>query len=192
MADLQRITGHIEQAANEEAAEIARNAQDKYDEILRAYRARGEQESKDALENARKEAERITERAISAAAQKNAQSLLAYKNQKIGEVIESAKKYVLSMDREEYMRRMQRLLESKVGNPAKAGVVAFNAADLKDIPSGFKAKIAELQLKIADEPADISGGFLLVFGNVEENCSIDALFRENYEKLVDYAGKNLF
>ena len=75
MADLQRITGHIEQAANEEAAEIARNAQDKYDEILRAYRARGEQESKDALENARKEAERITERAISAAAQKNAQAL---------------------------------------------------------------------------------------------------------------------
>ena len=192
MADLQRITGHIEQAANEEAAEIARNAQDKYDEILRAYRARGEQESKDALENARKEAERITERAISAAAQKNAQALLAYKNQKIGEVIESAKKYVLSMDREEYMRRMQRLLESKVGNPAKAGVVAFNAADLKDIPNGFKEKIAELQLKIADEPADISGGFLLVFGNVEENCSIDALFRENYEKLVDYAGKNLF
>ena len=192
MADLQRITGHIEQAANEEATEIARNAQDKYDEILRAYRARGEQESKDALENARKEAERITERAISAAAQKNAQSLLAYKNQKIGEVIESAKKYVLSMDREEYMRRMQRLLESKAGNPVKAGVVAFNAADLKDIPSGFKAKIAELQLKIADEPADISGGFLLVFGNVEENCSIDALFRENYEKLVDYAGANLF
>lgn len=192
MADLQRITGHIEQAANEEAAEIARNAQDKYDEILRAYRARGEQESKDTLENARKEAERITERAISAAAQKNAQALLAYKNQKIGEVIESAKKYVLSMDREEYMRRMQRLLESKAGNPTKAGVVAFNAADLKDIPNGFKAKIAELQLKIADEPADISGGFLLVFGNVEENCSIDALFRENHEKLVDYAGKNLF
>ena len=192
MADLQRITGHIEQAANEEAAEIARNAQVKYEEILRAYQARGEQESKDALENARKEAERITERAISAAAQKNAQALLAYKNQKIGEVIESAKKFVLSMDRAEYMRRMQRLLESKTGNPAKAGVVAFNAADLKDIPNDFKAKIAELQLKIADEPADISGGFLLVFGNVEENCSIDALFRENYEKLVDYAGANLF
>lgn len=192
MAELQQITGHIEQAAKEKAAQIMADAKAQYEETMRTYQARGEEEKKEIIEEARKEGERITSRAISAAAQKNAQDILSLKMRLIEEVIQQAKQSILTMDKDAYMARLEKLLDSKMQEPYPKGVICFNETDAKALSKGLKSKISKYNLEISKEFADISGGFLLVFGNIEENCSVDALFREYNEKLIDFVGANLF
>ena len=38
---------------------------------------------------------------------------------------------------------------------------------------------------MAKQPRPIDGGFILVYGGVEENCSIEALFYAEQERLQD-------
>ena len=40
-------------------------------------------------------------------------------------------------------------------------------------------------LSISDEKAPIIGGFILRYGNIEINSSLDAIFEENKEVLTD-------
>ena len=192
MAELQQITMQIEQAAKEKAGQIMADAKAQYEDIMHTYKVRGEQEKAKIAEKAKKDAERITQMAISAAAQKSAQDILAFKINTIEQVIEQAKQSVVQMEKDVYMQRMEKLLDSKITKPYQKGIIYFNAEDLKSIPKAFKDKIKEYDLEIAKEPIDISGGFLLVFGKIEENCSVDALFRERYEQLVDFVGTHLF
>ena len=47
-------------------------------------------------------------------------------------------------------------------------------------------------LKVSKETAAIFGGFLLVYGDIEENCSFDALFSAVRENLQDKVNSLLF
>ena len=47
-------------------------------------------------------------------------------------------------------------------------------------------------VSIAQEPANIDGGFILSYGGIEENCSFDAIFRSEREKLQDIVSGILF
>ena len=47
-------------------------------------------------------------------------------------------------------------------------------------------------LTISKESRNIDGGFVLVYGGIEENCSIQALFHSEREYLADKVHENLF
>lgn len=191
MAELQVLTDKIIRAAQEKAAEISAKAKSEYDEILASARKQGEEDGKRIIEEAKKEAERITTRAISASAQKSAQRKLAVKMEMIGSVIEKAKQKFLDFDDSEYMTRLTKLLDSRAVSGA-SGELMLNKKDKARISDEFKAKLKEFGLTLSERHADIEGGFILVYGKIEENCSVEAIFRENYEELVDFIGQNLF
>lgn len=62
---------------------------------------------------------------------------------------------------------------------------SFEASVQNGLPKGAK-------LVLSDQTAAIDGGFLLVYGGIEENCSFEALFESDKERLQDAAQELLF
>ena len=74
---------------------------------------------------------------------------------------------------------------------AGEGELCLSAQDLQRIPEGFMKKAADIaaaaggSLTLSDRPAGIPNGFILRYGGVEENCSLDALFAQTRDMLRD-------
>ena len=74
----------------------------------------------------------------------------------------------------------------------------FSKKDLDRIPNGFEDRVKEIvaenqgELVIDKEPANIKDGFVLVYGEIEENCTLKALFDSNIDRIKDIANKQLF
>ena len=191
MAELQVLTDKIRRAAEEKAAGILAQAKSECDKIFADAKALGDVEAERIAEEAKKEAERITTRAISAAAQRSAQQKLAFKMEMINSVMEKAKQNFCDAEGSVYMARLIKLLDSRV-QKGESGELLLNKKDKAAVTDEFTAKLKEFNLTLSEKEADIEGGFILVYGKVEENCSVEAIFRENYEELVDFIGENLF
>lgn len=191
MAELQVLTDKIRRAAEEKAAGILAQAKSERDKIFADAKVAGDADAVRIAEEAKKEAERITTRAISAAAQKSAQQKLAFKMEMINSVMEKAKQSFLEAENSVYMARLIKLLDSRA-QKGESGELLLNKKDKAAVNAEFTAKLKEFNLTLSEKDADIEGGFILVYGKVEENCSVEAIFRENYEELVDFIGENLF
>ena len=66
------------------------------------------------------------------------------------------------------------------------------------MPAGFAEKIKSIaaskggNLKVSEKPEKMDGGFLLVYGGIEENCTIRAVFDSKREELSDQVNRLLF
>ena len=75
------------------------------------------------------------------------------------------------------------------------GEIYFSAADLARLPADFDSRLekaAKGALQRSSETRPIDGGFVLTYGGVEENCSIEALFYAAREELQDKVHALLF
>lgn len=66
------------------------------------------------------------------------------------------------------------------------------------MPKGFEQEIQKAAaekggvLELSREARDIDGGFILVYGGIEENCTIKALFDAQRDELSDKVHGLLF
>ena len=80
----------------------------------------------------------------------------------------------------------------------RAGEIYVSKRDLERMPDDFPAKIEKAaqekggSLVLKKEPREIDGGFVLVYGGVEENCSAGALFASQRDELADKVHAMLF
>ncbi len=78
------------------------------------------------------------------------------------------------------------------------GVMYLSQADLDRAPTYLPGKLQEIgqekggTLVLSDTPREIGGGFVLAYGGIEENCSFEALFEDNKERLQDIVRARLF
>ena len=171
--------------AREEAQKIMRNAQEEADGQALKIAAKAE---KDALDH--------TSRAASAQDMKRKQAYLAAKQEVIREILRKAYRRILDLDDREYFEFMEKLLEKYV-LPEK-GEIRFNEKDLSRMPEGFSGRVKNIaeekggSLEISGQPCTAEGGFLLVYGGVEENCTIKAVFESKREELSDQVNRMLF
>lgn len=136
----------------------------------------------------------IIKRAQSSAVLIKKQTLLAAKQRIIAEMISSAHDKLLSLPDDEYFELIEKLISIYAHNGEK-GVIAFNERDIQRMPKLYKAKLALVSqgnLKLSGSSANIDGGFVLIYGGIEENCSFEAIFREKHDALVDKVGSMLF
>lgn len=142
---------------------------------------------KECKEKILKDSEKVIERAEAANEQYLKQQLMITKMKFIDDVIKSAQEKIKAMSTDEYFAAMEKLAEV---NAHKAdGIIAFNKEDLARMPKDFaencSKKIDGGSVKLSDKPADIDGGFIISYGDVEENCSLDSIFRFKYDELCD-------
>ena len=147
----------------------------------------------EALEKAAAEKANQDGRAHSAAEQKRKTALLQTKQEIIAEVIGKAYETLKNEDTKSYFLTMEKLLNTYV--LAESGEIYFSEADLARMPADFEQKIkaaAEAKLVLKKEPKAIPDGFVLVYGGVEENCTLKALFDVKKDQLQDKVNEILF
>ena len=114
----------------------------------------------------------------------------------IEEMLAAAHKELLAKPDEAYFAWMEQLLSRFVTD--RAGEIYVSKRDLERMPDDFPAKIEKTaqekggSLVLKKEPREIDGGFVLVYGGVEENCSAGALFASQRDELADKVHAMLF
>ncbi len=190
MAEIQQITDYILSKAKNEGEELLARAGNEYDMLLEQAAVQAQDVRAQIISKARSEASDIERRAISALAQKKSALILELKNSAIADVIRMAKDEILNMPDKDYADFIIRIL--KCNATGQKGTIAFNEKDTSRLSTELANTLEEYLLTIDSTPADISGGFVLKYGSILINCSLDALFKEKEEQFVDYISKAIF
>ena len=195
MSGLDKILEHINTEAKDAADELIAGAKAQAAQLLE--NAKAEAKAREAAIVKQSELDQIAaeKRIKSAADLKEKRMVLEAKQKEIEDVLTAAKDHLTGLDDAAYFETVAKMIK-KYAQP-QDGVIKFSAKDLGRLPAGFDQKIAETlggkgSLKIAQESADICGGFILVYGDIEENCSFDALIEASKEDLQDKIGQKLF
>lgn len=191
MSGLDKILEHINLDATNTAKELLEGAKAealKIKETLEAEAKHTEQtineQSKTAVETAKKRIE-------SAADQKEKRMILEAKQAEIEKVLSASVEKMEGLDDKSYFATITKMI-SKYAHEGKEGTIAFGKKDLDRLPSDIVDQLKNTGLTVADEAANIKSGFVLSYGDIEENCSFEALIDASKEILQDKIGQVLF
>ena len=196
MSGLDKMKARILEEAQNTAREIIDKAKTDADTAVQAARESAEAEAVKILERARRDAADYGVRVDSSMDMQRKQAILAAKQEVIGGVLEAAYDAVMNLDDAKYFEMLEKLLEKNA--LPEAGVICFSAKDLGRMPAGFPDKIKNVaaskggSLTVSEKPEKMDGGFLLVYGGIEENCTISAVFASRREEMSDQVNRLLF
>lgn len=221
MTGLDKITQKIIEEAKIEAAEILKDAEEKCIKIAQEYAIRSSEIRRGIDENAQKQAEYIISHAKSTAAMAKRNILLDAKAQIVDMAFAGAFEEFTSMTDEKYRSFLIMLLTYALRNnvdiqQASAELdgeenvlyadkyeIIFNKRDAQEHGQAVldgarralvgKAAASEYdKLFISKKFANIKGGLILKYGDVEMNCSLEMLFAQKRDKLEVDVYKILF
>ena len=196
MSGTDKILRHIADQAEKEAGVILDQAR-REAEKLEAH-AKGERE--EILAAARQQVEAILaearERAQVSAATQKRRTLLAARGALVKEALDKAWENILALPEAEYFAFLYAQLDKQ--DLAREGVLLLNEKDFGRRPADFEEKIAAAakkqqgKLSLSQETAPIAGGFVLNYGGIVENCSLEAIFESEADVLKDAVRAVLF
>ena len=135
-------------------------------------------------------------RAKSSSELKKRQAILAAKQSIIGNMLDKAYDAMVALPDEEYFQVIVKCLEKSV--QPKSGEICFSGKDRKRLTPQTEKQIEQIaaahggSLKVSNGNCDIDGGFILIYGGIEENCSFRAMLDANREHLADKVNELLF
>ncbi len=193
---LARILEQIEKDASEKAAGIEAAARGQAEQVIAEAQAEADAVIRKAEAKAAADSDSYAEQRRNSDEQQRKLALLKVRNDMIDGVLAAAKERLLGLDDEAYFGMILKLLGERAA--AGDGVLHLNAKDLSRLPAGFAEAASEIAGKaggtvtVSDEPAAVEGGFILAYGDIEENCSIEAIFASRREEFRDRAHGILF
>ncbi len=196
MTGLEKITDQIQEEAKASAARRLEAAQKEADMILaEAKDACAAMEAEAAEKNAAMKVN-YEGRVKSSAEQQRRTALLRAKQEIIADVIEEAYVTLKKKDAQSYFLTLEKILKTYA--LAEDGEICFSAEDLARMPADFEKKIKAAakekggSLVLKKEPKAIADGFVLVYGGIEENCTLRAMFDAKRDELSDKVHRMLF
>lgn len=198
MTGLEKIISAIEADAQASASGILAEAKKEVEEILSLAEERAKQDNAIIAEKQASEIKAILSRAESSAKLLKRQMILDAKQEVINNIIAKARYKLTSLSDTEYFDIILQIVKKHAH--AQAGIIMFSQADLDRMPKKFDKSldsaikgIQNAALTISkDKAARIDAGFILVYGDIEENCSFEALFDDAKEELQDKVNAFLF
>ncbi len=154
------------------------------------------QQAKETSRSADEAVEESAKRAQSAAELLKRQKILQAKQEIIYDVIEKAHQTLNALPNDAYFDVIVKLT-AKAALPQRGDII-FSLKDRERLPVNLEQRLKEAvkakggSLEISDETRDIDGGFVLIYGGIEENCSFNALFEAERERLIDRVHELLF
>lgn len=193
MGGLEKITEHLINNAKKEAEEIINSAKEKADEIQRNFESK---KNELILENNKKiesETRKIMDMAQSAAKQSKRQAMLETRNNVIKSIINDAKSRIINLPQKEYLDILKTILKNS--QTGEKGEILFSKSDTKLIDKDFLSEIEQISnglLEISKETAPIENGFIIRYGKIEQNCSIQSIIEDKYNELTDLVNECIF
>ncbi len=190
MTGLEKIIEHIRQDSIDESDKIIAEAKAEVAAIMAESKEECDKLAMSLNEASTSEINLTRHRGESAAALAKRKLLLQAKQQLINDVLEDAKAHLLKLSDKEYFDIILKMIKKYSLN--SKGEIILSAADLKRLPTGFNDSLEGTNLTLSNETRDIDGGFVLLYGDIEENCSFDAIISAEKEVLQDKIGSLLF
>lgn len=186
MSGLTKIIERIGQDSAAKCDTIIQEAQAEATDMKKAATEKAEADKAAALEKAKKEAKSIVDMAASGATQEAKKQILATKVHIIDKAIDSALTKLKSLPEEDYFAAIYSLV--KANSQEGEGVMYLSSKDVARLPADFDAKVNEAAkgtIVVSKEAKEISEGFVLVYGEVEINCTFEALIDDAKDDLKD-------
>ena len=196
MSGLDNIVEEIRNQSKQEADEILKEADVFCKDYMNKIKKDVEVEVVSIEKKALADRKLYEEKTVSGMEFLERNSILRAKQQVIEQAIDKARESIAGLNDEEYFNVLEKLLRKNVQQGK--GKSCFSKKDLDRIPNGFEDRVKEIvaenqgELVIDKEPANIKDGFVLVYGEIEENCTLKALFDSNIDRIKDIANKQLF
>lgn len=196
MTSLDKIVNVIDAEASALADEIINSAEAEAEKIIAQAKIDATNSASLIIKNAEEQAEFILKRAASLENLKEREMVLAAKREQINYILDETKKFLRSLPVDEYFNLILKLCK-KYSSHLK-GEIIFSATDLKRIPHDFQTNLSKVaqtigtEITVSEQTRNINGGFILSYGDIEENCSFDALFESNFDLLSDKVNEILF
>ena len=196
MAGLDKMKSQILSEAKATADEKTAKANAEAEEIISQAKAEAEKRQSSISQKSAAEVANYKERIVSSTDLRHRTKILGAKQELIASVLDKAYETVTNLNDKEYFELILKLL-GKYALPQE-GEIFFSAADLKRMPTGFEqdaqqsAKANGGSLKVSRQGKNIENGFVLVYGGVEENCTLRAIFDAKRDELSDKVHRMLF
>ena len=196
MSGLDQMIQRIAEGAQAQVSEIAANTKAEADRILSEAAAEREAKSAEIAERSARETASYRERVAASLEQQRRTALLGAKQAVIASMLEKSYDTLLAMPAERYFPFLKRVLENYA--LPEAGEICFSRKDLDRMPAGYLEELQAIaagkggSLTLSKEQRTLDGGFILIYGGIEENCTIRALFDARREILQDQVHSLLF
>ena len=187
---LDKIIEEIASDANAEAMRITDEAKTMAKRVTDRSREEADAAMTEAAEKAELEYKRVIARAQSAGEITKKSALLREKQRIIDGILKDAYVRLVGLDDTDYFAFLTKLLNKYALR--SGGEIILSKKDKARVTAEFKAAAEEKGLKISDKTRKMDGGFVLSYGDVEENCSIEALTESEKDRLHDTVNSFLF
>ena len=193
MSGLEKILSQIEYESNDRCRRIIEDANKKAQKIIENAQNEAQTILEDSEKETAKKLDSIKQSAVSSAELSKSKILLKAKLEIIDDMLKKSLDEIKNLPAEEYFDIIKPLIirNARNGN----GVLRLSQKDLNRLPDGFVdslcSELGEKSVTLG-ESVDIDGGFLLVYGDIDINCSFDAIAMEKRDELKDSLNALLF
>lgn len=195
MSGLDQILATIRENAEDKIRMIEEEASEQITAAEKKAKAEADRVKTEAADAAEAQCKRDIENAASSAKTVVNRAVLEAKVAAIRETVEEALSAIRSLPDAEYAAVLCRKIAAAAEN--HGGTVFLSAADQARVPADFAEQIAAalpagVTVTVSEEAAPVRDGFLLRYGDIEENGSWDALAEAKSEALKDAVAAVLF
>lgn len=188
MTGLEKILSEIETQADKRCAEAEARAKAVSDKILAEAKQKADAECAEILQKAERQAE-LLRRAEEAESRMQARKAeLALKTAAISSALSEATDILKQLPKKEYFDILKALALQHC--TAGEGKICFSDADTERLPQSFMSSlntaIAEKGAKLTlGTPCNIESGCVLRYGEIDINCSFEAILSERQDEIRD-------
>lgn len=196
MSGLDNIIKEIQASAKAEADAILQEAAQYCEEYMTGIREKVQKEVVQFQKKKELERNLYEEKTKSGAQFRERNAVLKIRQHSIDEAIKKAQEKLVNLPDAEYFDFLIKLFEKNV--QSQNGVMYLSKKDTDRMPMDFKEKIEKTaeqmggHITISSDRDSVNNGFILAYGEIEENCQIKALFDADIDKLKDIANQQLF
>lgn len=191
LGGLNSIIARIREEAHEAAERTIAAAQESAESIIREAEAEAQRITAEAELKAQKMLSAAEERAGSAAEHRLAQGMLRQRQEILSEYISKAAVNIRSIGSDEYFGLCERFMR-RCGKNAE-GTLLMSESDIGAMPRSFKHFLKKEFPELEIEPSDrVSSGFIIKYGDIEENCTTEALIESSLDRIKEELYRQLF
>ena len=193
MNGIEKITGRITADTQADIDRVLTEAKAEAEKITAKYRAQADREAEDARAKNEKAAAEREERLVSVAQMEARKDLLSARQTQVENAFAQALEKLCAMPNERYIAVAAELL-TQAAPEGRGGVVFSQAGREKVGQAAVDAANKKLngKLTLSDQTRLLKGGFILVDGSVEVNCTFDTLVRLQKGEMAGEVAKVLF
>lgn len=187
MGGLEKIIESITLEAKEKADEILFDAKETADGIYAEFEQNKAKIIEESTILTQEECMKISKKTEAEADAEARRIVLSAKRSAIEEILAKIKEKIKNAPSKEYFDLLVKL--AKANREDMTGEMFFGKKDLERLPEDFSKRVNEGlekgSITISDESLDIDGGFIIKYGKVDINCSIDSIFEDKKNVLSD-------